>query len=379
MSETQEQIVETNDVVPAQVDAAQPTQEQTDFHVVVAPVINIVKHPNADTLSIGDCDGAPVIFQTGTYNEGDLAVYVPVDAIVPDDDERWTFLKGHRRIKAMRLRGIYSQGVLTKPDPSWPAGFDARLALRIEKYEPALPAHYGTCGANARDPGHLPVYGVESYRRFKSAFSVEEEVVFTEKIHGANARYLHVDGQLLCASHYNYKQEDPTDQWWAAAIKYNLAEKLATIPGIGLFAEVFGQVQDLRYGAKQGELFLRFYDAFDSVTKRWFDYDELVALVTGLGLDMVPELYRGKWSPTLAITLCEGKSAIPGANHVREGLVAKPVVNRYERTLGRVNLKVVGQGYHLRKTKDENLAKAVAATVKVASDDMPRQDDALES
>ena len=687
---------------------AQIEKEQTDFHVEVAPVINVTKHPNADTLSIGDCCGAPVIFRTGDFVEGQLAVYIPVDAVVPEGDPRWEHLGKHRRIKAKRIRDIYSQGILTQADPSWPVGFDAREALKIEKYEPALPAHFGTCGANLRDPGYMPIYGVESYRRFKGAFNdPNEEVVMTEKLHGCvpsdasismadgsrtrlhnvvvgdevmgyvdgrvvaskvlrkfsngpavrwlkitgkrrnagrgnsyfslrctdehrvwspskqtyihardlvvgddvmsvrndpalspiqeqvllgkmlgdgslhstkfsanmtwnhcaddrdyvewtaraigllasekrgeyisgygsemirtttinsawikerfdsfvsssgtkfvpewvataltplavafwymddgslshwegqedrasfatcgfteadcnvlaqglarlginvvvrkhqeywriyvnaidaerlfllvapyippcmqrklperyrgglgwlpltanefksmtvvqtidaievdpsvnsdrfdmetesnnyfangilvhncNARYVSTNDRLHCASHYNYKQEDATDQWWAAAIKYNLAEKLATVPNVGLYAEVFGQVQDLRYGAKQGELFLRFYDAIDVATKRWYNYDELVALVTSLGLDMVPELYRGPWSPTKAVTLCEGMSMIPGANHIREGLVVKPVVNRFERTLGRVNLKVVGQGYLLRKTKD---------------------------
>jgi RNA ligase (TIGR02306 family) len=359
MSDEQGEVVEqvatmVSEGAPVQAAVSvQPEKEQTDFHVEVAPVINITKHPNADTLSIGDCCGAPVIFRTGDYVEGQLAVYIPIDAVVPEGDPRWEHLGKHRRIKAKRIRDIYSQGILTQADPSWPVGFDAREALKIEKYEPALPAHFGTNGANLRDPGFMPVYGVESYRRFKGAFNDHnEEVVMTEKIHGANARYLHVGGQLYCASHYNYKQEDPTDQWWAAAIKYNLAEKLATIPGIALYAEVFGQVQDLRYGAKQGELFLRFYDAMDSATKRWYDYDELVALVTSLGLDMVPELYRGPWSPTKAVTLCEGQSTIPGADHMRKGLVVKPVINRYERTLGRVNLKVVGQMYLLRKQKD---------------------------
>jgi RNA ligase (TIGR02306 family) len=349
-----------------------PTEVPTDFHVEVGKVTNVIKHPNADTLSIGDCCGAPVIFQTGCYNEGDLAVYVPVDAVVPAGDPRWEFLGDHRRIKAKRLRGIYSQGILTPADPSWAIGFDARAILNIEKYEPALPAHYGTSGENLPDPGFLPIYGVESQRRFRDVIEEGEEVVYTEKIHGANARYIFVE-KLWCASHYNYKKEDPNDQWWAAAIKYDLAGKLATIPGIGLFAEVFGQVQDLRYGAKQGELFLRFYDAYDSKTKRWYDYEELVALVTGLGLDMVPELYRGPWSPARAAAAAEGPSTVPGANHMREGTVVKPVVNRYERTLGRVNLKIVGQGYLLRKVKDEKPAPKVAIEVPDAV-----QDDALE-
>ena len=56
----------------------------SEFHVQVVQVGPVTKHPNADSLSCSEVDGYPVIFRTGDYVEGDRAVYVPVDAIVPD-------------------------------------------------------------------------------------------------------------------------------------------------------------------------------------------------------------------------------------------------------------------------------------------------------
>lgn len=371
MSDGQGEVVEqvatmVSEGAPVQVTAVeQPEKEQTDFHVEVGAVTRIEKHPNADTLSIGECCGAPVIFQTGTYNEGDLAVYVPVDAIVPADDERWAFLAGHWRIKAKKLRGIYSQGILTKPDPSWPVGYDARADLRIEKYEALA---FGESGGPNRqrgpspgsepDPHYLPHYGVESYRRYKNALEVGEEVHLSEKLHGSAGKACYRDGRLWVASHNHYKAYSETDLWWHVAIKYNLAEKLARVDGIGVFFEVFGQVQDLKYGAKQGEMFIRVYDAYDIVSKTWLNYDELVSLCTMLGLDMVPLLYRGPWDPEKLLPLANGPSTVPGANNIREGFVVKPVVEREVRGLGRVSLKVVGSAYLLRKVKEDEPRKA---------------------
>jgi RNA ligase (TIGR02306 family) len=332
-------------------------QDLTDFHVEVQPVTKIEKHSNADTLSIGECCGAPVIFLTGEYLEGDLAAYIPIDSIVPADDARWAHLKGHWRIRAKKLRGIYSQGMLTKPDPTWPAGFDAREALRIEKYEP--PIFYEGQGPNRAlrgpspgsepNPGYLPHYGIESYRRHRTAIDIGEEVVCTEKVHGCQGSAIFRDGRLWVASHYNYKAFDETDQWWKAAIKYDLAAKLATVDGIGIFYEVFGHVQDLKYGAKPGELFIRVFDAYDSISKTWLNHHDLVNLCSAIGVKMVPTLYRGPWDPDALLPMANGASRIHGAANIREGFVVKPVVERETRSLGRVILKVVGSTYLLRK------------------------------
>ena len=59
------------------------------------PVIELTafrKHPNADTLSITEVDGCPVVFRTEEFKSGDLLVYIPVEAIVPVDDFRFSFL-----------------------------------------------------------------------------------------------------------------------------------------------------------------------------------------------------------------------------------------------------------------------------------------------
>ncbi len=119
----------------------------SEFHVQVVQVGEIRKHPNADLLSITDVNGYPVIMRTGDFAQGDKAVYVPIDSIVPDE-ARWAFLKSKRHILAARLRGIFSMGLLTQADPSWEVGQNVQKELHIEKYEQPEPAE-----GNERDPG----------------------------------------------------------------------------------------------------------------------------------------------------------------------------------------------------------------------------------
>jgi hypothetical protein len=49
-----------------------------------------------------------------------------------------------------------------------------------------------------------------------------------------------------------------------------------------------------------------------------------------------------------------GKSTLPGADNIREGVVTRPVVERRDPKLGRVVLKFIGTDYELSKHKDKD-------------------------
>lgn len=353
----------------------------SEFHVVVIEVGKFGKHPNADTLSILQVLGDyPVIFRTGGFETGQKAVYIPVDSIVPDTAE-WAFLDGHRRIKAKRLRGIFSMGMLA-PIPctctgsarplekievndngeivgnpqiwhktdclavSAKVGDNVQAAMGIEKYEP--PEMLSMGGENERDPGFLPVYtDLEGLRRHPHLLIPGEEVVLTEKIHGANARFLFQDDRLWVGSHKCIKRESDTNMWWVLAKKLNLAERLARTPGIAVYGEVYGAVQDLNYGHVKGHTSLVLFDAMDTKTRRYLDYNDFLDLCQTLELPAAPALYQGPWSDDLR-SHSEGKSVLYPGN-IREGFVVRPMKERFDQLVGRVVLKLVGEGYLTRK------------------------------
>lgn len=324
----------------------------SEFKVEVARVGKIIKHDNADTLSIADVNGYPVIIRTGEYSEGDLAVYVPIDAVVPSDDPRWSFLAGHTRIKAKRLRGVFSMGMLTKPDPDWAEGQDVREELRITKHDPDIARERVICGDDASPPDlFVPVYDIEGLRRHRAILEPGEQVWISEKIHGQNARFVHDGEHLHVASRTRFKKPDVDGCWANVARRYELAEKLSVFPGVAIYGETYGNNTDMAYGVKRSEEGDRLvlFDALDTRTGRWFDVDEFLSFAERLGLPIVPTLYRGPWSHDLA-ALCEGKTTMPGADHVREGIVVKPLFERTHRAVGRVFLKMAGEGYLTRKS-----------------------------
>jgi hypothetical protein len=140
----------------------------SELHVPVVRIGKVGKHPNADTLSITQAGGFPVIFRTGDFKEGDLAIYVPIDSLLPLDNPLFRFLAkaeptpgSYHRLKALRLRGIFSRGLLAPAsDPRtakgtpivgrriWPTCYG------IKKYEPELPVSMNT--EQLPDPGFAP-------------------------------------------------------------------------------------------------------------------------------------------------------------------------------------------------------------------------------
>lgn len=331
----------------------------SEFHVRVVEVGEVTKHPNADSLSItmiGGEGGYPVILRTGEFQPGDRAVYVPIGSVVPSSDPRWAFLGEHREIEPKKLRGVFSMGLLTKADPSWDVGRDVATDLRIVRVEPPEPTE-----GNEADPGLLPVYtDIAGLRAYPSLLVEGEEVIITEKIHGESARYVLGNDRLYCGSRTAWKHPDggpsggvpgsPLREhaWWEVARRIGLQERLAGLPGVGIFGELYGDASGMKYDAKSDARGLRLFDAMALGSRTYLDFDDFLGVAAKLDLPVAPVLYRGPWKNDLR-ELAEGSSTF--ASHVREGIVVRPARERWDATVGRVILKLHGQGFHLRKKK----------------------------
>lgn len=351
----------------------------SEFYVRAVRIGPIEKHPNADNLSITQIDtesgpGYPVIIKTGDFKEGDFAAYIPVDSIVPDTEE-WAFLKGHRRIKARKLRGIFSMGLLCPlPPGDWRKEGELQKALGITKYVPEAEQETpNDLWTGPKIKGWGPIYwakklyyywkfgrpkvtgtpkfpfpeytDIEGMRKWKNILEEGEEVVISEKIHGSCSRFAFHQGKFWVGSHHQFKgrpKANSVDNFWQAAFNADLETKLAKAPGIAFYGEVYGKVQKNFGYDKPGGVKIRFFDAKDLITQKYLDYDDFLKLCEKLDLEVVPEIYRGPWNESLK-SLAEGPSLL--ANHIREGFVVKPTKERYHSKLGRVILKMVSEDY----------------------------------
>jgi RNA ligase (TIGR02306 family) len=340
----------------------------------------VVKHENADTLAITKIWAYTAIVRLGDFKEGDLVAYIEPDYVVPADDPQFAFLGKHTRIKAKRLRGVWSQGLVIKAPEGAKEGDDVMERLKIVRYVPKAPGHHaGGKGASGHS-GHaerphktltnVPTYDLENLRRHPHVFEPGEMVHVSEKIHGANARFAWRDGRMWAGSRTQWKRFPNTPPWWYRALlaipflarlwpgvrrlwrqipvtwwtKVVLTTPWVTEwckahPDYILYGEVFG-VQDLKYGVPENEVRFLAFDVmkadFTFVTPSEFE-------------ELIPQEYRApSWMVPFDLAMLEEHSRedskiCPG--QLAEGIVVKPLQERFHRNVGRVALKLVSDRY----------------------------------
>ena len=323
----------------------------SEFHVEVVRIGAIENHPNADLLEITRVHGGyPCIVKKGTFKQGDLGIYIPIDTVLPDVPAFEFLGKDRKRLKAKRLRGVFSMGLIIPAEEGMVEGQDVTEHLGVTRWEEPEPATMK--GENEKAPigWYFTHYtDIEGLRRYQDVLIPGEEVVLGEKLHGSNFRAIHDGERLWVGSRTCIKARDENNLWWKVALAIDLETRLASIPFHIFFGEVYGQVQDLKYGhTGKNTASLRVFDVFDVKEGKYLDHDVAVEMANSIGLDWVPILYRGPWSKEL-FSMAEGSSVL--ADHVREGFVVKPIEERYAHRVGRVILKLHGEGYLTRKDK----------------------------
>lgn len=318
------------------------------IHRVDVVRIKLEPHSNADSLSLVNILGYTVVVRTADWHDGQLAAYVEPDMVVPADRPEFGFLStSHKqtikpdgsigyRIRVKRLRGVMSMGLLIPAPPNVNVGDNVIDLLGIVRYEPTMKAGMG--GEAIAGPDLIAVkYDVESAYRYSDKLIEGEMVVATEKIHGANARFVFHDGRMYCGSRTEWKRQDANNLWWKALANHPELQSFCELnPDTIVYGEVYGQVQDLKYNG--GIHFL----AFDLFHKgKWIDYE--LAKRIGCGLSWVPEVYTGPWHSNL-FQYADGKSLIT-PTQIREGIVVKPIVERTDIEIGRVQVKIVSNSY----------------------------------
>ncbi|UNO42681.1 RNA ligase (ATP) [Streptomyces sp. MST-110588] len=347
---------------------------------VTAEQLTIHGHPNADALELAQVGLYRAVVAKGVYRTGDFAVYVPEQAVLPKDLVEELGLSGKlagaagNRVKAIRLRGELSQGIVCRPraladtdlERAAADGTDFAEVLGIVKWVPPVPVSMS--GDVESAPDVLPWIDIENLKRYPKVFAEGEPVAVTEKVHGtaccvtytAGSEVTRVTSKGLGAQRLALK-EDEKNLYWRAVRGHGipeaaafLAEKLGAAR-VGIYGEVYGDgVQDLGYGAdsRRG---VPAYAVFDVAVEvdgrvRWLDPQELTAVLGGQ-LPLVPTLFTGPYDARRVLELAEGRETVSGRGvHIREGVVVRPLTDRYSEELGgRAIAKVVSGAYLTRK------------------------------
>lgn len=349
--------------------------------------VQIEAHPNADTLEVAKVGDYQSIVKKGQFKTGDLAVYIPEQAIVPENVLDYLGLKdklsGPRkdRVKAVKLRGVVSQGlIMALPEKfsHYKVGHDMALELGIIKYDPPVPAELRGSVSAMHDFAFK--FDVENYKKFPNVFKEDERVFITEKLHGTFTFYAEVVNAELRELH----KENLIEGKYLVGSKGQSAAGLFFKPGVdnvytrNLSVGVKAALEELRNTYTNNETKLVFVigeslgvqGGFDygSVKFRAFgcgmalktkgrgylDFKPMRNLLTDNDVDIVPVLYEGLFSKAKMIELSNGRETVSGQErHMREGVVVYAYNEGRDEEIGRRILKYVGDEYLMKSTGEE--------------------------
>lgn len=388
------------------------------FTCPVVRVASVEDHPNADRLSIVRLEGLGYTAISGKladgsprYKTGNWVVYIPSASVLPtwllkemefwNDETGKGMLAGSdgNRVKPLRLRGVFSEGVLfpvtydpdhligngltlkVGPDPDDVMGdfltHDVSDAMGITKWEPPVPVHMA--GEVASVAKAALTYDFQRWESVPDIFAPDEIVVATEKLHGTCCiiqYFPDMDHPEMFSDHAGYRSitvsskglggqglvfknnEANANNLYVRALRKLLAEhdlaellhNMSKVDGgarpVAILGEVFGKnVQDLDYGTTEPT-----FRVFDMrIGREWLSPDALA--YWGQDLPRVPVLYTGPFDQTAIEAVRDGVTTVGGTN-VREGVVVRSLVPSEHPLHGRRIAKFISPAYLLRKVKN---------------------------
>lgn len=313
------------------------------------------------------------------FKVGDTVIYIEVDSIMPDKPE-FEFLRERKfKIKTIKLRGEYSQGLIL-PLSVLPANTNVKIGMdvtellgitqnlsedeTIERDEiAAIMANSNAftkymmryawfrkvkqaTNKDSKWPSWVTKTDETRVQNMPSIIErlADEDVYITEKIDYQSVTFTSKPvkqrfgwkflNNLFCKPSFyvctrNSVTSNKSGLYWQIARKYNLEQICKENPGIIIQGEQGNnRVQGNKYGLKEPRLFV--FTIKDSVKNKVYDYDEMKAFCDKNGLETVPLLYQGKLKDIGTtvddfVNYSMGKSKI--ANIEREGVVIRCIKN----------------------------------------------------
>ena len=355
--------------------------------VDVNKISEIETHNNADGLEIVIIKGWQVVVQKDTLKLGDLIVYFPPDSLLPlelSDRLMVTKYLSKGRVKSIKLRGEPSHGfavpLAVLPELlNYQEGHDCSDILGVTKYE--QPMELFTGDREVEHPDFHKYTEIENYRNYPDLIAEDTAVFISEKIHGTSCRVGLIEEenkQIFMAGSHNTRKKEPLDKnypmfrqttnitnlYWHPLLFDNVKEMLVTIKAnfnaksVIMFCEVYGSIQDLRYGHIRGKVS---YAAFDiSVDGKYINYDDFINYTYLYEIKTVPILktdFMKNITKEGLNSLASGKTLIKHngreIDQIKEGIVIKPIIEQFNPKVGRVILKYISDDYLTRKDGTE--------------------------
>lgn len=352
----------------------------------VLEIEDIRPHPDADRLELATLGGWQIVCGKGLYQNGERVVYVTPDTLITEKladileikqhlqtvkNPDGTFVTNDKgetmlRVRQAKLRGEPSFGTTIPVDVmlehygidinGTELGTNLADEIGVRKYEPAMRASAGD--AEEDHPLFVKYTSIENIRNYPNVLEEGEEVVISEKIHGQNLRIGKIEGEYVAGSHGTRRKRPEvlsTNAFWYP-LEYDSVKNL--LDGLGeshkqviLFGESFGSVQKgYTYGIPNKVAF-RAFDLL--VDGKYLSHSDFIYLCEYYGVQTVPYYHNMKYDYNNIVQCAEAIPSSSLAEHGIEGIVIKPIQERYNHKVGRVIFKYITNSYLFNKNKSD--------------------------
>jgi RNA ligase (TIGR02306 family) len=323
----------------------------------IQKILKISVHPNADSLELIKVLGWQVVAKKGEFQEGDLVVYIETDTIV-EDIPQYSFLKNKNfRIKPIRLRGEWSEGLILNLTEfasilltsQIKEGLEVDDLVKAKHYEKPIPASlsgevkyvnlpYGLSKTDETRGQAFPdliqeLWGVES--------------VISTKMDGSSGSFIWKYGQFDVCSRNQTLKENIKNSFWQIAHKHDLQHTLTTFnQNIALRGEVCGPgIQKNLMGFS--ELTFCLFDIYDIDNRRYFNYTERMDFAEEFEIPIAPVLWLGKFNFTMKELEDMAENEVYLANQKPiEGIVVRPIIEMRSVAMNsRLSFKIISKKY----------------------------------
>jgi len=216
-------------------------------------ISSIDVHPNADNLEIVTVLGYKCIVRKGDFSLGDTVVLIQPDTILPETPVFDFFNRKHKRVKALKLRGVWSFGIVIgthhfEDFKYYPIGREVSAEIGVTKYEAPQLQDLQAAGYL---PSKLQKTDEERYQNLIHELPYGSPVDVTLKIDGSSATYycfLQPDGTWdsgICSRSLRMKPEC-SNIYTRVEKMYSILEKLLAYcqqhnVSLALRGEIYGQ------------------------------------------------------------------------------------------------------------------------------------------
>ena len=330
-------------------------------------ISNIAPIQGADNIVLAKVLGFQSVVKKNEFAEGSLVVFVLPDTIMPEDP-RWEWLgKNHWRVKLVKLRGVYSQGVIlplsifNSIDPNNVVeGQDVTETVGVLKFEKEPPKDLNAKGflpsfiKKTDEPNLLGLpHWIEQFKG--------KEAVITLKYNGSSGSFFLNKGEFGVCSR-NLELKEGNNAFWNVAHKHSIEAKLRSfaamlklgnkdlteLPSVAVQGEVYGE------GLNGNDLGIKGVDLalfnLINVDARAYCHDSwLDAFCEDYRIPRVKIIWRGTFDFTLEQLQEMADNLTYDNGTPAEGLVIRPVIEEITPEGERLSAKVISRKFLAKK------------------------------